>query len=272
MVKLILMRTCSRLGVSLVAASVAVACGRNPVSPGDASTSAASGSALAVPTGAQLAASQEKLGICHRTGHGAFHLITIAAAAIDAHLNHGDGLVGSAVPDLPGWTFTSTCEMAAARTTLSFVGLSGTGTPFSTYSESGFRIAPLTPIWTVSTTYGNPAPFILFRRSTDAAVSASIEVTATGDSLFTFESVDVYSSVTPIPYVLTGYRNGVPVFSLVGTQPNTFGNFATVTNPDAVLPIDRLVITLTNPTTPLCPTCANNPVGLDNIVVTRAAS
>lgn len=33
--------------------------------------------------------------------------------------------------------------------------------------------------------------------------------------------------------------------------------------------IDTLVIEVTNPATPLCPTCAGNPVGIDNIVVWR---
>ncbi len=47
------------------------------------------------------------------------------------------------------------------------------------------------------------------------------------------------------------------------TQPNTFGNFATVSNPNADAQIDTLVIRLLNPAAACCP----NPTGLDNIVV-----
>ncbi len=80
---------------------------------------------------------------------------------------------------------------------------------------------------------------------------------------FTFQSVDVYSSTTPIPYVITGFANSAPVLPIQGTQGNTFGNFATISNPNAGAQIDALVIRLVNPAAACCP----NPTGLDNIVV-----
>jgi hypothetical protein len=89
-------------------------------------------------------------------------------------------------------------------------------------------------------------------------------VTSSG-STFRFESVDVYSSVTAIPHEIIGLRNGAPVFSVTGTVPNTFGNFATITNPNLTAVIDTLLIRLSNPATP----CCSNPVGLDNIVLVR---
>ncbi len=54
-----------------------------------------------------------------------------------------------------------------------------------------------------------------------------------------------------------------PPFTVNGTEPNTFGNFATVQNPNAGTLIDTLVISLSNPANQCCP----NPMGLDNIVV-----
>ena len=52
-------------------------------------------------------------------------------------------------------------------------------------------------------------------------------VTATAVAKFKFQSVDLYSSTTPIPYVITGITNSATVLSIQNTQGNTFGNFAT---------------------------------------------
>jgi len=87
-----------------------------------------------------------------------------------------------------------------------------------------------------------------------------------GGAVFNFNSVDLYSSTTPIPYTITGFRNSSTVFTLAGTLPNTFGTFKTVVNPNAAAVIDTLSIVLTN--TSGC--CGNgNPMGLDTIVLTR---
>ena len=93
-------------------------------------------------------------------------------------------------------------------------------------------------------------------------VTAAITVTA-GGALFTFSSVDLYSSLTPIPYVFTGIRDSVAVFTATDTQPDTFGDFATVLNPYSSESIDTLVITLANPADVCCP----NATGLDNISI-----
>jgi hypothetical protein len=91
-----------------------------------------------------------------------------------------------------------------------------------------------------------------------------IRITA-GGSRFQFKSVDVYSSTTPIPYTFTGMLGSATVFALSGRQGNTFGNFATVASgrPDAS--IDTLLIRLSNAAAP----CCGNPMGVDNIVLTR---
>lgn len=76
-----------------------------------------------------------------------------------------------------------------------------------------------------------------------------------------FKSVDVYSSTTPIPYVIKGLRHAAEVFTLNGTVANTFGQFRTVTNLNAVA-VDTLTIALTNSAA----SCCRNSMGLDNIV------
>jgi hypothetical protein len=147
----------------------------------------------------------------------------------------------------------------ASAATIGFSDLVTSG-PLGSYAESGFTVSAVSGSWESSTTYGNPAPFILFSRPAgEPTITAQIEVTAAG-SLFTFASVDLYSSVTTIPYVVTGLRNSNPVYTLAGTVPNTFGGFETV-NSNSTQIIDTLRITLSNPATE----CCSNPVGLDNI-------
>jgi len=87
--------------------------------------------------------------------------------------------------------------------------------------------------------YGNPAPSVIFLRSSaEPTITAEIDVTA-GGSAFSFSAVDLYSSVTPIPYTITGFMHSKPVFAVSGTVPNTYGNFATVLNPNATYLIRR---------------------------------
>lgn len=112
------------------------------------------------------------------------------------------------------------------------------------------------------TGYGRPAPFIGFMSDAGVTTAGEIRVTAAAGK-FAFQSVDLYSSTTPIPYVITGIANAATVFTLEGKQPNTYGNFATIGNPNASVQIDALVIRLSNPAAP----CCANPMGLDNIVV-----
>ena len=79
-----------------------------------------------------------------------------------------------------------------------------------------------------------------------------------GGAPFRFQSVDLYSSVTTIPYVITGILNSTTVFVAQATLGNTFGAFVTVQNPQSTTVVDSLVIRLSN-------SVAGNPMGLDNI-------
>jgi len=152
----------------------------------------------------------------------------------------------------------------ASAATITFNNQPETAT-FSSYSEAGFVVSATSGSWMASTTYGNPAPFIQFPGPIGAsAIVGEVAVTA-GAAPFSFAGVDLYSSVTPIPYMFTGFLNGSVVFSQSGTVPNTFGTFATVMSGTA-LAIDRLLISLSNPPIGvMC--CTPNPMGLDNIRV-----
>jgi len=137
--------------------------------------------------------------------------------------------------------------------------------PFTTYSESGFTVIATPERWAAVTTFGNPLPSIQFLRETgEPIVAGTIEIT-NSSSLFTFSSIDLYSSVTPIEFLITGFLSSTRVFTGSGTLPNPMGTFRTLTIPPgaALEPLDSLVITLFNPIVPV-----SNPMGLDNIVVT----
>jgi len=197
------------------------------------------------------------------SGNG-FILISVAPAAVDAHLAHGDGRVGDPVPGQPDMKFDATCTPVPTEpVTITFAGLTANGSPFTTTDESGFTVSAVSGPWENLTTYGNPAPSIIFTRQASEPETVGAAEISAGGSLFRFTAVDLYSSITTIPYTFTGLVNSTPVFTVSGVEPNTFGNFVTVSNPNAGDLIDTLRITLSNPATPCCP----NPVGFDNVAL-----
>jgi len=147
---------------------------------------------------------------------------------------------------------------------ITFANVGADKSPLADYAEAGFSVVPTTASWIAIRTYGHPAPFIEFLSPGGVTTSGEIRVTASG-APFSFKSVDLYSSTTPIPYVITGLSKGAAVFTLSNTLGNTFGNFATVINPQSSVSIDALSIQLTNAAAPCCP----NPIGIDNIAVGR---
>jgi hypothetical protein len=150
----------------------------------------------------------------------------------------------------------------AATTVISFAGLPAG--PFTSTTTSGYSVLASAASWNVVTTFGNPAPFIQFTNPAGQPPQIG-DITISSSTPFRFGSVDVYASITPIPYTFVGVLNSVPVFTVTGTVPNTFGQFATVMNPNSGALIDTLLIRLTNPQT----ACCTNPMGLDNIVLVR---
>src|SRR5438874_1108768 len=180
-------------------------------------------------------------------------------------------VLGGCIAAFAGCGGTSTTPSSTGTpVTLTFNGLTAGGLPVGNYTESGFTVSANPGDWVSLTTYGNPAPFIEFFASGGnpvtggPAVTGQVAVFGTGHAPFRFQSVDLYSSVTRIPYEITGVRNDAAVFTLADTLPNTFGNFRTVVNSHAADTIDTLIIRLTNSPGP-----GSNPMGLDNIVLLR---
>jgi hypothetical protein len=52
-----------------------------------------------------------KVELCHRTGNGSYHLISVSINAEPAHRAHGDGKIGESVPGQAGKTFGSGCSV-----------------------------------------------------------------------------------------------------------------------------------------------------------------
>jgi hypothetical protein len=52
-----------------------------------------------------------KVTLCHRTGAGFYNRISVDIDAEPAHLAHGDGYPGGAVPNSPGQVFSATCTV-----------------------------------------------------------------------------------------------------------------------------------------------------------------
>jgi hypothetical protein len=258
--------------LSAIAMSARCSADVNPAAPGSTPSAASFVPAPSI-VAPHLPADARKLTICHRTqATTGFTVISVAATALDAHLAHGDGRPGDPVPDQPDRTFGSDCQISSAtRVTIGFSGLVGNGASFSTYTESGFAVSVTGPSvftrdWEVATLFGNPPPFIQFRVPPGAPeTSGAVRVTA-GGATFRLASVDLYSSVTPIPYELRGFLNNTPVFTATGTVPNTFGTFQTVANPDADVLVDSVIVVLMNPA---MSACCGNAMGLDNLVLVR---
>jgi hypothetical protein len=147
---------------------------------------------------------------------------------------------------------------------ITFGGVGSNGSPLTTYSESTFSVNATSGPWVVGTTYGNPAPFIWFQSPAGTTTTAELTIVPSAGP-FHFNSIDLYSSTTTIPYEIMGTGPTGTVFTFTGTVPNTFGGFAHVTNPYSSSLVDQLTIKLTNPAAP----CCSNPVGLDNISLSR---
>ena len=157
------------------------------------------------------------------------------------------------------------CTIGQAAT-IGFNDLSGSqNDPFSFYTEAGFMVFPAGgEPWVQNIVYGKPAPSVIFNRPRDAPeLWAGMFIRAEGGSNFTFAAVDLYSSVTPIPYRFLAYDEGMPVFDFTATMPNTMGQFKTADNPYGDVAMDLLYIELVNPFVAV----GGNPVGFDNVVV-----
>jgi hypothetical protein len=175
-----------------------------------------------------------------------------------------DTSAGVSLRSAPGPVAASPDDALFQTYTVQFTDIGPDRAPVTTYTESGFSISTALADW-IAFGYGHPGPSLVFYATQGTSMEGEVTVrTDEGLPLFRFTSVDLYSSVTPIPYVFTGSLRGHTMFTESGTLGNTFGNFVTVFSSHTNTPIDALVIRLANGTA-----CCQNPMGLDNIVMRR---
>lgn len=256
------------LAVSLAASMGCEIASSGPAAPSDENTASQPGLVFgnsSLPVFNSLG--QEVFDVCHRTeGSSEFVSIPIANPAIQSHLNHGDLRPGDPVAGQAAMKLSSICTVVpSGAITLTFEGLTSDPwpnlSPFATYIQDGVTVEPRLNDWVVNL-YGHPSPAIVFNTPAGEEGVGAVQVSA-GGATFTFHAVDLYSSITPIPWVFTGFKGSSQVFSATGQEGFTLGAFVNVSSPNAGDEIDRLSIELGNPLT-----CCPNPVGLDNIVVT----
>jgi hypothetical protein len=147
---------------------------------------------------------------------------------------------------------------------LDFTAVGPEGPPVTIYSEAGFVVSMTTGNWTAND-YGNPGPSIQFESPAGVTTEGAIAVRADDTTPFRMTSVDMYSSITQIPYVITGTLLGQTVFREAGQLGYTTGKFVRVDNPHGDTFVDTIVVHLTNPAF----SCCSNPMGLDNITLRR---
>jgi hypothetical protein len=148
--------------------------------------------------------------------------------------------------------------------TIGFSSLRENRALFTVHAESGFDVSVVSADWIALTTYGNPQPFVEFYGPAGATTTGELRITA-GGAPFWFNSIDLYSSTTKIPYVVEGFLNSTQQYAVVDVIGNTFGAFARRSNPKAEMAVQEVRIRLSNPSAP----CCSNPMGVDNIVVSR---
>lgn len=83
---------------------------------------------------------QARVAVCHVDGKGEYGKITIAEAAYETHVAHGDGGIGDAVPGMEGYKFDEDCQPVVAECPCFDAGdLSALGSPdFSDYEDGDY--------------------------------------------------------------------------------------------------------------------------------------
>jgi hypothetical protein len=130
------------------------------------------------------------------------------------------------------------CSSLLAGTIIDFKTLRGVNLdPFSTYTENGYTVGAIAGEWKIAKIFGRPAPDVFCAGCDPGTLVVE-------GPLFTFESVDI-GNATPCCFgvSLTGFRNGVEVYSQTATSPG-FGMFETVNSLEPNQLMNRLLITV----------------------------
>jgi hypothetical protein len=162
---------------------------------------------------------------------------------------------GVAIVALCGFAVPAAVTPATASV-IDFTGLQGTnGSAFTSFSEAGFVVAPLTGQFLVGTNFGAPVPDLYAGRSATQPTD-SLSVVRSGGGDFSFASLDIASSVGTTSYSIFGSLGGATVYTLSGSALK--GGFSTIASCNAGL-IDQLTVTGT--------TVTATSFNIDNIVV-----
>jgi hypothetical protein len=160
-----------------------------------------------------------------------------------------------------GWQYT---DSVYSSHVITFEGATTfSGWLFTSYNESTFSL-------NATATSSSWAFIVPLQWSAYAAFNSMPGVNTTGELTivpttpgFHFNSIDVYSEATSVPYEITGTGPGGTVFTWTGTVPNPSGGFVHLTNPYAAAPINQLSIKLIDQP----PASITNYVGVDNITL-----
>ena len=100
--------------------TIACSSADNPAAPSPINTATTASASLA---GSGVEARTTKVDICHKTeAMNRFIALSVAAPAVEAHVSHGDGRPGQAVPGQPGMTFTADCTITASVRVITVTG------------------------------------------------------------------------------------------------------------------------------------------------------
>ncbi|MGH6648359.1 hypothetical protein [Aquabacterium sp.] len=160
-------------------------------------------------------------------------------------------------------------DQANLPTYTSSVGSHVGGSFAGPYTEGGFTVTPEGGPWYGIGNIGvpgRPNSFIYIEREPyGQAVEGVARITHQGHG-FNFNSLLMYSSISPVPYVFTGLLGGNVVFTDTGTLPNPEGEFVQVSNSHASDLIDTLEIRLLD----IYPDGYGNPIGISQISLTSS--
>jgi len=172
--------------------------------------------------------------------------------------NHASYAMGATKTFLSAACLLGMAAGGASATTITFSGLAGAnGSPFTTYTESGFTVSPTLGTWFQGQLFGNPVPSIFSGPLFGSPATDAITVTE-GGSRFTFGALDLAANNGNVNFTFTGTLLGAPVFNVTGTQLTNTGTFATELSGVSAFVIDSLTVT-----TNILGTSTN----IDNIVV-----
>jgi hypothetical protein len=148
----------------------------------------------------------------------------------------------------------------ASATTITFDGLTGFHTPFTTYTESGFAATVTNGIWGQGQAEGNPVPSIFTGTGAFGGPASNTIALTEGGSRFAFNGLDLAANFSTANYEFLGTRGGSTVFDLTGTQSDLtgFGNFQTVGGGVSLDPIDTLTVAIND---------SLDTANIDNIIV-----